>query len=182
MPLRRSSNQKGPSVNEHNVEEGDLRFRRAAPVIWLMIVSALVLAASTFASPMPQGVPQSEQPASQFGAIVPYLGLTVDAIEFPGVGPEEAAALSALTPLKIGDTLTRDGLHDAMKALFASGRFSDIQAEADRAETAGVRIRFLTSANFFVGIVTVDGVSTNPSQNQLVSATRLQLGRALLPR
>ena len=176
MPLRDSSNQKGVSVNELNVEEGILRPKRAAPVLYLMLVSALLLAASTWAVPMPQPNPHSDQPASQFGAIVPYLGLTIDAIEFPGVGPEEAAALTALTPLKIGEPLTRDGLHDAMKALFASGRFSDIQAEADRAETAGVRIRFLTSANFFVGIVTVNGVSTNPSQNQLVSATRLQLG------
>jgi len=175
--LRCSSNQKGVSVNEHNVvEEGNLRLKRAAPVICLMLVSALVTGASSWAVPLPQPGQQTEQPASQFGVIVPYLGLTIDAIEFPGVGPEEAAALSASTPLKIGEPLTRDGLHDAMKALFASGRFSDIQAEADRAETAGVRIRFLTSANFFVGIVTVDGVSTNPSQNQLVSATRLQLG------
>jgi len=37
--------------------------------------------------------------------------------------------LLALTPLKVGEPLTRDGLHDAIKALFASGRFSDIQAE-----------------------------------------------------
>jgi outer membrane protein assembly complex protein YaeT len=174
--LRGSSKQKGVSINEHNVEEGNLRLKRAAPFMCLMLVSALVLAASSRAEPVPQSAPQSEQSASQFGAIVPYLGLTIDAIEFPGVAPDEAAALTALTPLKIGQTLTRDGLHDAMKALFASGRFSDIQAEADRAETAGVRIRFLTAANFFVGIVTANGVSSNPSQNQLVSATRLQLG------
>ncbi len=153
-----------------------MRLKRGTPVMCFMLVLALVVAASSWAAPMPQSGQQSEQAASQFGAIVPYLGLTIDEIEFPGVGPEEAAALTALTPLKIGEPLTREGLHDAMKALYASGRFSDIQAEADRAETAGVLLRFLTSANFFVGIVTVDGVSTNPSQNQLVSATRLQLG------
>ena len=119
---------------------------------------------------------QPAQAPSAFGAINPYLGLAVDEIEFPDVSPEESAALLALTPLKVGEPLTRDALRDAIKALFASGRFSDIQAEAERAQTAGVRIRFLTSANYFVGIVTVDGVSTNPSKNQLVSATRLQLG------
>ncbi len=125
----------------------------------------------------PSSVPQSAaQPATAFGTITPYLGLTIDQIELPGVSPEESAALIAATPLKIGEPLTRDNLHDAMQALYASGRFADIQAEADRAETAGVRLRFLTVANFFVGMVTVDGITANPSPNQLASATRLQLG------
>ena len=65
--------------------------------------------------------------------------------------PEEAASLLAATPLKIGEPLTRDNLHDAMQALFATGRFADIQAEADRTETAGVRLRFLTVRQFFRG-------------------------------
>ncbi len=136
------------------------------------------------APPVPQGEQtqgkvapaQTEETASRFGAITPYLGLTIDEIVFPGVGPSEAAALAALTPLRVGSPLTRDGLHDAMKALFSSGRFSDIRAEAERTETAGVRIRFLTVANFFVGIVRAEGVTTNPTDNQLVSASRLQLG------
>ena len=124
-------------------------------------------------SPAPQ---QNEPSASQFGAIVPYLGLTIDEIEFPGVPSEEAASLLTLTHLKVGEPLSRDALRDGIKALFASGRFADIQAEADRTETAGVRLKFLTVSNFFVGIVSVEGVSANPSATQLVSATRLQLG------
>ncbi len=94
----------------------------------------------------------------------------------PGVPPDEAASLLAATPLKTGEPLTREALHGAMQALFATGRFSDIQAEADRTDTAGVRLRFLTTANFFVGMVAIEGVSTNPSANQLASSTRLQLG------
>ena len=121
--------------------------------------------------------PQSgAQSGAEFGTITPYLGLTIDQIELPGVPPEEAASLVAATPLKIGEPLTRESLHDAMQALFATGRFSDIQAEVDRTETAGIRLRFLTIANFFVGMVTIEGVSQNPSANQLASATRLQLG------
>ncbi len=131
----------------------------------------------------PAGQQPAESPAqfgtqagANFGTITPYLGLAIDQIELPGVPPEEAAALLAATPLKVGEPLTREALHDAMQALFATGRFSDIQAEADRTDTGGVRLRFLTTANFFVGMVTIEGVSTNPSANQLASATRLQLG------
>jgi len=127
--------------------------------------------------PETKSAPQSEEkPAANFGTIAPYIGLTIDQIDLPGVPAEEAASLLAATPLKIGEPLTRDGLHDAMQALFATGRFADIQAEADRAETTGVRLRFLTVANYFVGMVTIQGVTNNPSPNQLSSASRLQLG------
>ncbi len=158
---------------------------RIAPV--LLLVLLLAHAASWAQSSPSAAQPPAESPAqseaqsevmsgAQFGAITPYLGLAIDQIELPGVPPEEAAALLGATPLKIGEPLTRDALHDAMQALFATGRFSDIQAEADRTETAGVRLRFLTVANFFVGMVTIEGVTTNPSANQLASATRLELG------
>jgi outer membrane protein assembly complex protein YaeT len=115
-------------------------------------------------------------PDSKFGTIGPYLGLTVDEMELPGVAPEDVSTLLGAVPLKVGVPLTRDGLHDAIQALFATGRFSDIQAEVDRTETGGVRLRFLTVSNFFVGMVIIQGVSNNPSPNQLASASRLQLG------
>ena len=118
----------------------------------------------------------NEDQANSFGAILRYLGLTIDEIEFPGVQPAEAASLTAATALRVGEPLTREGLHNAMKALFSTGRFADIQAEASRTVTAGVKLRFVTAANFFVGMVTVEGASTNPTTNQLSSATRLQLG------
>ncbi len=155
-----------------------MRRKRALPCFArLVLVAALmVTAATSWASGAPKPGQQPDESASQFGAISPYLGLTIDEIVLPGVAPEEAAALLASTPLKVGEPLTRDRLRDAMKALFASGRFSDIQAEADRAQTTGVKLTFITVANFFIGIVTVEGVAMNPSPNQLVSATRLQLG------
>jgi outer membrane protein insertion porin family len=144
-------------------------------------VLAILLALLTWAnSTMAQGSPASGQQVPeappQFGTISPYLGLPIDEIEFPGVPPDEVPSLLAASTLKIGDPLTRENLHDAMQTLFATGRFYDIQAEADPTDTAGVRLRFLTTANFFVGIVTIQGVSSNPSANQLASATRFQLG------
>ena len=147
---------------------------RLVPALLLLVL--MLPARLSWSAGSPEIGQQPEESASQFGAITPYLGLAIDEIELPGIAGEEAAALIGSTPLKIGDPLTRDSLRDAIKALFASGRFSDIQAEVDRTVTAGVRVRFLTVANFFVGMVRVEGVSTNPSQNQLVSASRLQLG------
>ena len=163
-----------PHRSGRGVDHGFLSGAACIVVLLMMLGNGPALAAG-----WPRAAQQPESPpefSAKFGTIAPYLGLTIDQIELPGVPPEEAASLLAATPLKIGEPLTRDALHDAMQALFATGRFSDIQAEADRAETTGVRLRFLTVANFFVGMVVIEGVSSNPSANQLASATRLQLG------
>jgi len=150
----------------------------------MCLAATLVLRSGRAMGQEPSGPPNPESSSPQtnteapanFGTITPYLGLTIDEIEFPGVAADEAASLQATTQLKIGEPLTRDGLHTAMQTLFATDRFADIQAEADRTVTAGVRLRFLTAPNYFVGQVLVEGVSVNPSANQLATATRLQLG------
>ncbi len=158
-----------------------LQLSGAARVVLAFFLALVVTDAVSWAAGRPPAGQQPAESVTQFGAITPYLGLPIDQIELPGVPPEEAASLLAATPLKIGEPLTREALHDAMQALFSTGRFSDIQAEAERTETTGVRLRFLTVANSFVGMVAIEGVSVNPSANQLASASRLQLGELYSP-
>jgi outer membrane protein insertion porin family len=174
----RSSNPEGAIFDGRAAGREILRQKNAVrlAILFLIPASLLLPIEISWGFPQPPTAQQPEESASQFGAIAPYLGLTIDELELPGVSPEDAAALFAQTALKVGEPLTRDNLRDAIRALFATGRFADIQAEVNRTETAGIRLRFNTVANYFVGIVTVEGTSTNPSANQLVSATRLQLG------
>ncbi|HTR24963.1 MAG TPA: POTRA domain-containing protein [Terriglobales bacterium] len=181
----RSSNPVGLLFDGRAARRGNLRpIDAVRPEFFWLIPTLLILAALSLVGSASAASQATQQPAiqppeesiTQFGAINPYLGLTIDEIDLPGIPAEDANALVAMTPLKIGEALTRDNLRDAIKALFATGRFADIQAEVNRTETAGIRLRFITVANFFVGIVTVEGVNVNPSPNQLASATRLQLG------
>ncbi len=151
-----------------------IKVPRMAFALSILFLLAQCVTSRAFASQQVRGLTQEASPP--LAAITPYVGLAIDEIQFPGVPADDISSLISSTTLKVGEPLTRDNLHDAMKALFATGRFSDIQAEVDRTNTAGVRLRFLTAANFFVGMVTIQGVSTNPSANQLASATRLQLG------
>jgi outer membrane protein insertion porin family len=144
----------------------------------ILVVAAIVLCFSVRwavgqAPSVPQ--PQATEPPSQLGTIAPYLGVPVTEMELSGVPAEEAASLLGATQLKLGEPLTRQSLHEAMQSLFATGRFADIQAEAEHS-TAGVRLRFLTVPNYFIGQITADGVSGSPSPNQLVTASRLELG------
>jgi len=130
---------------------------------------------SGWAAGAPPSAQQAAEEPSPLGTVAPYVGMPITEIDLPGVPAEEAAHLLAATPLKLGEPLTRQALHDAMQSLFATGRFADIQAEAERSR-AGVRLRFLTVPNYFIGQITAEGVSGNPSTNQLVSGSRLQLG------
>jgi len=160
-------------------------FAKSGAALYVLVLLLMLAQRTSWATGSPpagqQPLESPSQAGANFGTITPYLGLAIDQIELPDVPPEEAATLLATTPLKVGEPLTREALHDTMQALFATGRFSDIQAEADRTDTGGVRLRFLTTTNFFVGMVLIRGVSTNPSANQLASATRLQLGELYAP-
>jgi outer membrane protein insertion porin family len=83
--------------------------------------------------------------------------------------------LLQLIPEKTGIPLTRDGVRDSIRALYATGRFADIEAEVAPSGD-GVTLTFRTSANFFVGAVDVEGAPSRPTANQIVNASKLQLG------
>src|SRR6202051_831288 len=104
---------------------------RSRPFVLAILFALLAWSNSTMAQGSPASGQQVPETPPQFGTISSYLGLPIDEIEFPGVPPDQAPSLLAASALKIGDPLTRENLHDAMQALFATGRFSDIQAEAD---------------------------------------------------
>ncbi len=102
-----------------------------------------------------------------------YVGRTVKSIELPGVS--DADRLLQMLPQKPGQPLDRDQVRDCIRTLFATGRFSDIQAEVTPSGD-DVILTFSISLDFFVGAVDVEGARTHPSYNQIVNASKFQLG------
>ena len=102
-----------------------------------------------------------------------YAGRTVKSIDLPGVSQPEA--LLQVLPQKVGQPLDRDQIRESIRSLFATGRFADVQAEVIPSG-ADVRLTFTTSLNFFVGAVDVEGAPSHPNDNQVVNATKFQLG------
>jgi outer membrane protein insertion porin family len=125
------------------------------------------------AKPAPS-VPQEPQSPST-AAMAGYEGKLVLSIEIPGVAQGDREHILQLLPQKAGEPLDRGHVRDSIRALYATGRFSDIQAEVTPSGE-GVRLAFVTSANFFVGAVDVDGAPTRPTTNQIVNASKFQLG------
>jgi outer membrane protein insertion porin family len=104
-----------------------------------------------------------------------YEGRDVQVINLPGVAERDREHLLQLLPQKAGTPLDRGQIRDSIRALYATGRFADIQAEVTPAG-AGVELSFVTSNNFFVGAIHVEGAPSRPSANQIVNASKLQLG------
>src|SRR5271154_4422708 len=120
---------------------------------------------STQQSPAP---PNSSQPTppptaqreEQSSTISRYEGKAVDEIQLPGVAQRDWKHLLQLLPQKEREPLDRNHVRDSIRALYATGRFADIQAEVVPSGD-GVTLTFNTSANFFVGAVEVEGAPSN---------------------
>ena len=119
-------------------------------------------------------VAQGTQTQSLAG-ISRYEGKVVQSIEIAGVGQRDREHILQLLPQKVGEPLDRTKVSDSIRALYATGRFADIQAEA-APSGEGVALTFTTSVNVFVGAVQVDGAPAHPNANQIVNASKLQLG------
>jgi outer membrane protein assembly complex protein YaeT len=104
-----------------------------------------------------------------------YAGRTVQSIELPGVPVRDRDHLLKMLPQRPGQPLDRDKVRESIRILFGTGRFADIQAEVTPSGP-DVRLSFSTSLNFFVGAVDMEGAPSHPNYNQIVNASKFQLG------
>jgi outer membrane protein assembly complex protein YaeT len=140
------------------------RYATCLTETFLLWFAALSLCCSVWAGQEPSPSPGSD-----------YQGKTVLSIELRGISAANRDHLLQLMPQKAGDPLDRDHIRDSIRVLYATGLFADIQAEVTPSGD-GVHLSFVTSPNFFVGAVDVDGAPNHPNANQIVNASKLQLG------
>ncbi len=117
--------------------------------------------------------------AAVFGS--DHFGAPVAVIEYaPAAQPFSAAALDELVQVEVGAALDAAGLRASIEALFATGRYADIQVDAQRRDD-GVALTFLTEFSWFIGNVRVVGAPRPASESRLVNATGLKLGEPFTP-
>jgi outer membrane protein insertion porin family len=104
-----------------------------------------------------------------------YEGKMVLAIELPRVPERDREHLLELLPQKMGSPLDRDQVRTSIRALYGTGLFADIQAEVTPSGS-GVVLAFVTTANYFVGAIDVEGAPNRPNANQIVNSSKFQLG------
>ena len=131
--------------------------------LWLTVVALHLLAATPCRG--------SGFPAGQVSEIL---------FDPPLSRSNQATAERALE-VKVGENLDSAKLRSSIQALFRTGRFADIQADATPGQ-GGTRLTFLVKPAWFIGDVQVEGVPRPPSDGQLVSTTQLRLGEPFTDR
>jgi outer membrane protein assembly complex protein YaeT len=107
-----------------------------------------------------------------------YEGRPIASVRYePPTQPVTRADLARLVPFKPGTPLRLADVRDAIKRLYSTGAYSNIEVEA-YPEASAITLVIRTNEQFFVGPVEVRGgkVKMPPSQAQLQNATRLELG------
>ena len=77
-----------------------------------------------------------------------------------------------------GEPLDAAKVNESLKNLYSTGRFVNLQAEAEP-ETGGVVLTFAGKARYFIGVVRVTGTPKPLAASTLIAATRLPLGQPL---
>lgn len=105
-----------------------------------------------------------------------YEGQNVLAIEFrPANQPYSRVLLDSLIAVKPGAPLTGADIRATIQTLYSTGRFADIQIEAEPTPQ-GLKLIIATEPTFFVSQVNVLGAKDPPNEGQLAGAAKLQLG------
>ncbi len=132
-----------------------------------------VLVLSLFAVVVAQA--QTSSPDFDHGA---FEGKPIGRIEFdPPNQPLPADELGRLLPFQAGSTLKLADIRAAIQKLYETGRYSDVGISGDLDHAGAVILRVSTQLAYFVSGVTMQGVDEPPTKGQLVSATKLELGK-----
>lgn len=105
-----------------------------------------------------------------------YEGKLVAEIRFdPPIQPLPEAELKRLIGIEVNEALSAVAVRRAIQRLYGTGRYEELQADAILRD-GKVILTFFTKQNWFLSRITVEGAVEPPNREQLVSATKLELG------
>ena len=135
-----------------------------------MLVALLAGLTPAFGPAFGQGTPTAS-----------WEGRPISRIEFePPQQPLPLEELARLVPLKAGSPLRMEDTRAAIQNLYSTGRFSDVSIDAV-SDGPGVALRISTELNYFISGVNVAGEREPPNRNQLITASKLELGALFVP-
>lgn len=131
------------------------------------------------ASPTPTPSPAvASAPAglSISGGLNSLQGLKVASIQINSPGVENPENLLNVLPQKVNEPLDKYKVRQSVQALYNTGRFAEIQVEAQRNSSGEIALIFDARENYFFGSILAEGSGVRPTDSQLVNASKLNLG------
>ena len=127
--------------------------------------------------PEPASSPASPAPAVKLSSgLNSFQGLKVATIQVNGLGIDDTESLLSKLPQKVNEPLDRYKVRQSVQELYNTGRFAEIQVEAQRNPTGEVVLVFDARENYFFGSILAEGSPGHPTDSQLVNASKLNLG------
>src|SRR4029077_7473142 len=124
----------------------------------------------------PQPAPASGLPGLLSGGLNSLQGIKVVLIQINGPGVDYAESLLPILPQKVNDPLDKYKVRQSVQVLYNTGRFAEIQVEAQRNPRGEVVLLCDARENYFFGSILAEGSAAHPSDSQLVNASKLNLG------
>jgi outer membrane protein insertion porin family len=152
--------------------------KRGSTLQTVLCLAALNLAASQGAASQTQSSPMASSPST---ASESCFGKKIGTISFPSATDTDRAMLQDLSGLRQGDVVDRLALQQALRALFATDRYADLQAECELGPDGTASLVFANTPHFFIGQVSVINAPSPPGDPQIVNTSKLQLGELFTP-
>src|SRR5690348_6454557 len=118
-----------------------------------------------------------ERPNQASDAFVRYSGYRVRSVTFKNSQRIDQNDLLELLPLQPGAALDRNTVEASIQQLFATGRFRTISVEVEPHPNGSLDVAFVIDEKLFLGSIVVYGAPGPPTANQLVNASKMQLGQ-----
>jgi outer membrane protein assembly complex protein YaeT len=107
-------------------------------------------------------------------------GARVSAVSFRGLhSPFAEAQIHDLISQKVGEKLDRNKIRETLRALYATGRFANLEVLSTRNDDGSVALTIVATENFFNGDIGIIGRPRHaPADSQFINASKLNLGEA----
>jgi outer membrane protein insertion porin family len=130
---------------------------------------------ATTAPPTASEPPERTNQASD--AFARYSGYRIRNVSFQNAQRADQNELLELLPTQAGTLLDRNVVRSSIQQLYASGRFRTISAEVTPYPDRSLDLIYVVDEKLFIGSIVVYGAPRPPTANQLVNASKLQLGQ-----
>jgi outer membrane protein assembly factor BamA len=108
--------------------------------------------------------------------ITAYESAMVRDVQFRGAKRRDQSELLNRIPVRSGHRFHRAQLKESLQVLYATGRFKNIQVEAENLPDKRINVYFVVDEAVFIGALHMYGAPRPPTANQLLNSTKLRLG------
>lgn len=125
---------------------------------------------------IPEATSAQAQSTLENSHLSAYEGAMVHDVQFRGARRSDQSELLNRIPVHSGHRFHRAQLKESLQMLYTTGRFKNIQVEAETQPDKSINVYFVVDEAVFVGALHMYGAPRPPTANQLLNATKLRLG------